>query len=148
MAERAAGAGLYPAFAQLSAPWRACLEQAWESFCHGSLPIGAAVIDANGQVVALGRNRLSEPHAQAPHLPGTPYLTGSVLAALQLVRFCLGGAVTPFSEAWRGAFPVACEASENLRASGVIHHLAQQAASVEQVWSALVGQLAAALSAP
>lgn len=148
MAEHAAGDGLYPAFAQLSAPWRACLEQAWESFCHGSLPIGAAVIGANDQVVALGRNRLSEPHAQAPHLPGAPYLTGSVLVALQLVRFGLEGAATPFSEAWRGAFPVACEVSENLRASEVIHHLAQQAASVEEAWSALVGELAAARSAP
>lgn len=66
--------------ADLSAVWRACLEQALEAFRNGSLPIGAVITDADGEVLAVGRNRLAEQHPQTPHLPGTPYLTGTPLA--------------------------------------------------------------------
>lgn len=48
-------------WATLTEPWRVCVEQAWEAYLHGSLPIGACVADSNGRVVARGRNRLCEP---------------------------------------------------------------------------------------
>ena len=67
-------------FTDLSPGWRVAVEQAWDAFVHGSLPIGAIVTDADGQIVARGRNRLRERHAASPHLPDTPYLTGSRLA--------------------------------------------------------------------
>lgn len=51
----------------LSGPWRACVEQAWEAYRAGSLPIGAAVTDSGGRVLALGRNRIHE----CPGPPGT-----------------------------------------------------------------------------
>ena len=41
----------------LSAPWRSCISEAWASYCAGSVPIGAVVIDAAGSVVATGRNQ-------------------------------------------------------------------------------------------
>src|SRR5712691_3457479 len=41
-------------------PWRVCLEEAWSASGAGSLPIGAAVVDPNGRVVARGRNRIFE----------------------------------------------------------------------------------------
>ena len=44
----------------LSEPWRACVELAWESYCAGSLPIGAVVTDAHGNVLSQGRNRIHE----------------------------------------------------------------------------------------
>jgi len=44
----------------LSQPWRACLELAWESYRAGSLPIGAVVTDADGNLVSRGRNRIHE----------------------------------------------------------------------------------------
>jgi tRNA(adenine34) deaminase len=44
----------------LSEPWRACVELAWESYCAGSLPIGAIVADARGNVLSRGRNRIHE----------------------------------------------------------------------------------------
>lgn len=69
-----------PSFASLLPPWQACLEQAHEAFLHGSLPIGAVIVNADGEVIAAGRNRLAEPHADSPHLPGSPYLTGTPLA--------------------------------------------------------------------
>ena len=45
---------------ELSEPWRACVEEAWEAYRSGSLPIGAVVTDAHGRVVSRGRNRIHE----------------------------------------------------------------------------------------
>ncbi len=44
----------------LSPAWRACLEEAWDSYCAGSLPIGAVVADALGNIVSRGRNQLGD----------------------------------------------------------------------------------------
>ena len=46
---------------ELSEPWRACAEEAWEAYRAGSLPIGAVVTDARGNVVARGPSRIHEP---------------------------------------------------------------------------------------
>lgn len=43
-----------PGFVDLSPVWRACLEQAWQAFRNGSLPIGAAVVDADGAARMAG----------------------------------------------------------------------------------------------
>jgi tRNA(Arg) A34 adenosine deaminase TadA len=45
---------------ELSEPWRACAEEAWEAYHRGSLPIGAVVTDAHGDVVSRRRNRIHE----------------------------------------------------------------------------------------
>jgi tRNA(Arg) A34 adenosine deaminase TadA len=37
--------------------WKASLEEAWISWCHGSAGVGAAVVDRHGAVVARDRNR-------------------------------------------------------------------------------------------
>ncbi|MGI8748054.1 MAG: nucleoside deaminase [Deinococcus sp.] len=44
----------------LALPWRAALEEAWSAYTRGSYAIGACVADANGVVLARGRNRLGE----------------------------------------------------------------------------------------
>ncbi len=67
-------------FEALPEVWRACFELAWEAVRAGSLPIGAVVVDSEGRIVARGRNRLAEATEASPHLPGTPYLTGTPLA--------------------------------------------------------------------
>jgi tRNA(Arg) A34 adenosine deaminase TadA len=45
---------------ELSEPWRACVEEAWEAYRMGSLPIGAVVTDPHGNVISRGRNRIHE----------------------------------------------------------------------------------------
>ena len=45
---------------KLSEPWQGCVELAWEAYRAGSLPIGAVVADAEGRVLAVGRNRIQE----------------------------------------------------------------------------------------
>lgn len=52
----ARGGGLEPA--ALEAPWRRCLELAWEAFRAGTLPIGAVIVAPGGRIVAEGRNRI------------------------------------------------------------------------------------------
>ncbi|MEK6752535.1 MAG: nucleoside deaminase [Chloroflexota bacterium] len=47
----------------LDPPWQAALEMAWEAYCAGTIPIGAVVADANGNVVSRGRNRIMEKSA-------------------------------------------------------------------------------------
>ncbi len=54
----------------LTPPWRACLEEAWAAYRAGSLPIGAAVADPAGAVIARGRNRIYEHEADGGHLHG------------------------------------------------------------------------------
>lgn len=44
----------------LEAAWQAALAEAWEAYLQGSYPIGACVADAEGNVLARGRNRLGE----------------------------------------------------------------------------------------
>jgi tRNA(adenine34) deaminase len=50
---------------ELSEPWRACVEEAWEAYRSGSLPIGAVVTDAHGSLLSRGRNRIHE-HSGPP----------------------------------------------------------------------------------
>jgi tRNA(adenine34) deaminase len=45
---------------EFSEPWRACVEEAWEAYRSGSLPIGAVVTDAHGNILSRGRNRIYE----------------------------------------------------------------------------------------
>ena len=47
----------------LSLPWQAALEMAWEAYCAGTVPIGAVVADASGNIVSRGRNRIRETNA-------------------------------------------------------------------------------------
>ncbi len=54
----------------LAEPWRVCLEEAWAAYRAGSLPIGAAIADPAGAVVARGRNRIHEHEADGGQLHG------------------------------------------------------------------------------
>jgi tRNA(Arg) A34 adenosine deaminase TadA len=62
----------------LEDPWRVCLSLAWEAYGAGTIPVGAALVDGEGAVVAEGRNRVYEPIA--PH----GQLANSLLAHAEL----------------------------------------------------------------
>ncbi|HZU11419.1 MAG TPA: nucleoside deaminase [Chloroflexota bacterium] len=53
------------------AAWRTCFELAWEAFRAGSIPVGALVVDAEGRIVSVGRNRIYEDDAPSGELRGT-----------------------------------------------------------------------------
>jgi tRNA(Arg) A34 adenosine deaminase TadA len=46
------------AWGALPLPWQAAFEEAWTSWRHGSLAVGAVVTDGEGTVVARGHNQL------------------------------------------------------------------------------------------
>lgn len=75
-----AGTPAAPSYGDLPDVWRICVDEAWDAYRHGSLPIAAVVTDRDGRILARGRNRLAERIPTSPHLSGTPYLTGTPLA--------------------------------------------------------------------
>ena len=54
------GGIIWAVWEELSEPWQACVQQAWEAYRAGSLPIGAVLTDARGNVLSGGRNRIHE----------------------------------------------------------------------------------------
>ncbi|MEX2160600.1 MAG: nucleoside deaminase [Anaerolineales bacterium] len=54
---------------RLSHPWKGCVEQAWQAYCGGALPIGAVVVSKSGEVIGKGRklggNRLAHAEVNA-----------------------------------------------------------------------------------
>jgi tRNA(Arg) A34 adenosine deaminase TadA len=67
----------------LAAPWQSCVAEAWAAYREGSAPIGAVIVDAQGQIVATGRNRRSDEGSHEPELRG-PALAHADLNALLL----------------------------------------------------------------
>nr|WP_255682616.1 nucleoside deaminase [Deinococcus sp. 6YEL10] len=69
----------------MSAGWNAALQEAWDAYCAGSYAIGACVIDAQGTVIARGRNRLGEPRgAEGGVISGHDLAHAEVNALLNL----------------------------------------------------------------
>jgi tRNA(Arg) A34 adenosine deaminase TadA len=64
--------------------WERTLELAWDAFCAGTTPVGAAVIDAAGAIVAEGRGRRYEPAAPPGQLAGTHVAHAELNALAQL----------------------------------------------------------------
>ena len=52
----------------LNIAWQIAFEQAWEAFANGSIPIGAAITNENGNVISFGRNRLYENTTKNPNI--------------------------------------------------------------------------------
>lgn len=42
----------------LDPAWQACLEEVWQAFLHGTVPIGAVITDSSGKILARGRNHI------------------------------------------------------------------------------------------
>jgi len=50
-------------WSDLAKPWQVCFEEALAGYQAGSFPIGAAVFDSNGSLLARGRNHIFDNHA-------------------------------------------------------------------------------------
>ena len=74
------------AWESLPGAWQLAFEEAWASFCDGSLGIGASLVDpVTGEVVAVGRNRVRDANEQ----PRT--LTGNFMAHAEMNAFAAMG---------------------------------------------------------
>lgn len=72
------------AWAGLSEPWRASLEEAWESWCDGSAGVGAVIVDGDDRIVARGRNRRQDVRAGGVSLAGTRFAHAEMCALVAL----------------------------------------------------------------
>jgi tRNA(adenine34) deaminase len=69
---------------ELTPAWRACVEEAWDAYRAGSLPIGAAIADPADCILARGRNRIFESTAPAGLLAGSRLAHAEINALLAL----------------------------------------------------------------
>jgi len=69
---------------QLTIPWRICIEEAWQAYCAGSLPVGAVITDTGNKVIARGRNRIFETAANEICLFGNRAAHAEINALLAL----------------------------------------------------------------
>ncbi len=67
----------------LSAPWQAAISEAWTSYCLGSLPHGAVLTDASGDIVSQGRNRIHEQEAPGTIIHGQKLAHAEINTLLQ-----------------------------------------------------------------
>jgi tRNA(adenine34) deaminase len=66
----------------LKTPWQAAFSEGWEAYCAGSLPIGA-VITREGEIIARGRNRISEVYGIEKYIAGNSLAHAEINALLQ-----------------------------------------------------------------
>lgn len=78
------GAPASDAWLALERPWRVALGLAWEAYGAGTIPVGAALADGAGEVVATGRNRVYEPRTSRADLAGSLLAHAEVTALVQL----------------------------------------------------------------
>lgn len=65
--------------------WQTSFEEAWRAYCSGCVPVGAAVLDGESNILAKGRNRIAE-RSQAVFQVSEHRLAHAELNALLLVR--------------------------------------------------------------
>lgn len=56
---------------ELSKPWKACFEEAWKSYCNGSIPIGSVIVSSDGEIISRGRNMIGENIKELRRLSGS-----------------------------------------------------------------------------
>lgn len=69
---------------ELSIPWQAALELAWQAYCDDCFPIGAIVTDAVGTILARGRNRVYPKSLWDGHARGVDIANAEVEALRNL----------------------------------------------------------------
>jgi len=71
-------------WAGLDNAWREAFELAWEAHAAGTIPVGAVVVDADGGIIARGRNRIFELDAPPSQLANSRLAHAEVNALAQL----------------------------------------------------------------
>jgi len=61
--------------------WRPCFLLAWQAFQAASIPVGAVLVDPNGEKASSGRNRSNERTGPAGHVAGS-YIAHAEINAL------------------------------------------------------------------
>lgn len=68
----------------VEAGFQAAMQAAWESYCNGSIPIGASILNCDNEIVSIGRNRIKEKSAPNPQIFNHQLAHAEINAILQL----------------------------------------------------------------
>lgn len=71
-------------WSSLTKTWQICFEEAWDSYCHGSIPIGAVLVNSNGVIISRGRNRINEKIAPNKQICSNRLAHAEINALLQI----------------------------------------------------------------
>ena len=72
-------------WSDLSTPWQVCLALSWESYCEGSIPIAAVIVDSDQRILAQGRNQAGGQESSAGReISGGPLAHAELNALLNL----------------------------------------------------------------
>jgi tRNA(adenine34) deaminase len=71
---------------ELSLPWQTAIQQAWQAYCDGSVPIGAVITAPDGQIVAQARNHIHDQNAPSGQIHQTTLAHAEMNALLQIDR--------------------------------------------------------------
>lgn len=132
----------------LSEPCSACVELVWEAYRAGSLPIGAIVAEAEGRVLAAGRNRIHERSGPPSAVFGRKLAHAELNALLSVEgeedpRACVlflrlrPKVLSPFLKLYEGVMPAATRAARDAHISGLLQTMSAHGASAHEMVQAL-----------
>ena len=70
-------------WSDLHIPWQACLQEMWEAYCSGTVPIGAVVVSGD-VIVGRGRNRIRNTSAPENQIYGSDLAHAEINALYSL----------------------------------------------------------------
>ena len=68
----------------LCEPWKECFNQAWLSYCNGSFPIGAVIVDGSENIISKGRNTVYETEAMPNEICNNKIAHAEINAILKI----------------------------------------------------------------
>jgi tRNA(adenine34) deaminase len=68
----------------IESAWQLCFKLVWEAYCDGTRPIGAAIYNLQGDLIAYGRNRIESELPIQGQITGGPLAHAEVNAILQI----------------------------------------------------------------
>ena len=71
---------------ELEYGWQIAFSKAWDAFCSGTIPIGAAIINENNELVSLGQNMIFVEQADTSVIVGSSLAHAEINAIVQLKR--------------------------------------------------------------
>ncbi|MFW6287943.1 MAG: nucleoside deaminase [bacterium] len=64
--------------------WMKCFEIAWEAYCNGSYPIGALVVNNEGDIISIGRSMQNEEINESQYIVGNKLSHAELNALIQI----------------------------------------------------------------
>ncbi len=71
---------------ELEYGWQMAFSKAWEAFCSGTIPVGAAIINERGELVSSGQNMIYVEETDSSVIFGSSLAHAEINAIVKLKR--------------------------------------------------------------